>query len=107
MPSFADRLFRVLKTYCIANEIGAPACLLLAFVAHEQSLSVSGWWPAVFTDAELLPIIGIPRPQSLVSIRERTIADGWLFYTPPAARGAGGSYSVTIPKRFLDGAENS
>lgn len=95
---FANRFCRLMTKVCLANEIGPEACFLLMTVAMtEDAKSYRG--PVTYWNEQLMPILGINSIKSLVRIRGKAVASGWLHYEQ-GGKGVVGRYWVSVPAEF-------
>jgi hypothetical protein len=88
----------MLKT-CLAQEIGQPATLMLAWIAHVEDAK-SYRAPVLFFNEQLMAVAGFTRKETFIAARRRAIEAGWLHYEP-GGKSRAGKYWVTIPDRFL------
>ena len=93
-PIFATKFVRLLLDQRVANDLGAPAFVLLAVVAHTEDTRRGR--PAALFDGELMPMIGASSRRVLAEVRDRAVAAGWLRFQAVSG-GKPGLYRVTIP----------
>lgn len=92
---FAFRFVRLMAKVCLANEIGAEACWLLAVIASTED--AGGYRKAVtFWNEQLFPLAGLGSVSALKRVREKLVESGWLHYEP-GAKGRAAKYWVMIP----------
>jgi hypothetical protein len=95
---FAFRFCRLMAKVCLANEIGADACWLLAVVAQcEDAKHYTS--PVTYFNDHLAPLVGAGSIDALDRTRKKAVAAGWLDYTP-GRKHVAGKYFVTIPPQF-------
>lgn len=95
---FANKFCRLMTKVCVANCIGSDAAFLLMTVAMTEDAK-SYRSPVTFFNEQLMPLIGCKSVDSLVRVRSRAIASGWLHYEA-GGKGIPGKYWVTIPNEF-------
>ena len=92
---FSHRFCRILHRDCAAQEIGATACLMLTFIAHQED-TCKYRRGVTFFNEQLMAILGLGTQKALISVRQRAIDAGWLHYQPGGKHKAG-VYWVLIP----------
>lgn len=95
---FSHRFCRLMGKVCLANEVGAEACWMLALVVNTED--AKGYRGAVtFFNAQLMQLAGIKNVKALGRVRARCVEAGWLHYEA-GTKGRAGKYWVSIPERF-------
>jgi hypothetical protein len=95
-PFFANKAIRLMIKTCLPNDIGTDAFALLVVVAQTED-AAHYRRPVTFFNGQLMPILGIKSPHSLIRARARAIDSGWLAYEQ-GGRGVPGKYWILIPK---------
>src|SRR5688500_16595872 len=97
---FAHRVVRLMLKTCAAQEIGAIAVNLVAFVAHTED--ATHYTRAVtFYNDQLLPLLGIRKWDTLDGARTAAVESGWLHYeTAGIGNRKPGIYWTLIPGRL-------
>ena len=95
-PHHAHRLVRLLFKACVAQDLGAPATLLVIAIAHQED--ACRYKRAVtFWDGQLMAVLGITSRSTLAKIRARAVESGWLHYEP-GQKGRVARYWTLIPE---------
>jgi hypothetical protein len=92
---FANHFVRVVAKACLANEIGAEACWLLAVIALTEDAKRYRE-PVTYFNEQLMPLVGLKNVKALDRVRGKAVKAGWLKYAP-GAKGKAGRYWVDIP----------
>ena len=91
---FAFRFTRLMAKTCVAQEIGANACWLLATISMQED--ACRYRRAVtFYDHQLAPLMGCS-PNTLGALRKKCVDAGWLHYIH-GGKGKPGKYWVLVP----------
>lgn len=95
-PYFAMKFIRKLVKEVMAQEVGQTGFIFLSVIATTED--ASGYRRAVtYTDAQLLPILGVSSTSTISLARKKCVEAGWLHYEP-GCRGKPSRYWVKLPR---------